>query len=60
MPMLRPPRTEGIGAVQEVPDRIDTAGCGGIWEAAEVLMLLSTFEHLARGALHRWWSELTQ
>ncbi len=58
MPMLEQPRVEDSGASQEVPWGLNTGGLGGIWDAKETPMLLSTFEYLARGALLRWWDEL--
>ncbi len=58
MPMLEQSRVEDSGASQEVPWGLNTGGLGGIWDAKETPMLLSTFEYLARGALLRWWDEL--
>lgn len=58
LPMLERPRTEENGAIQEVPYGLNTGGLGGIWDAEEAPMLLSTFEHIARGALLAWWDEL--
>lgn len=57
-PMLEQPRLEPNGAVQEVPYGLSSSGFGGSWMADEAPMLLSTFEHIARGALLRWWDEL--
>jgi hypothetical protein len=56
--MLAEPRVEDNGAVQEVPGGHSTGGLGGVWDAAEAPMLLATFEHIARGALLRWWDQL--
>jgi len=58
LPMLDEPRIELNDAVQEVPYGLSTSGLGGSWMADEAPMLLSTFEHIARGALLRWWDEL--
>lgn len=58
LPMLELPRMEENGAIQEVPYGLNSGGLGGVWEAAESPMLLSTFEHVVRGALLRWWDEL--
>lgn len=57
-PMLEQPRIEPNGAVQEVPYGLSSSGRGGSWTTDEAPMLLSTFEHIARGALLRWWDEL--
>ena len=54
----RPPPTRRARRDQEVPFGLNSGGLGGIWDAAEVPMLLSTFEHIARGALLIWWDEL--
>lgn len=59
MPMLGEPQVEESGAVQEKPGGSGAAGLGGIWRSDETPMLLSTFEYIARGALLRWWDELT-
>lgn len=59
LPMLEEPRIEENGAVQEVPYGLNSGGLGGVWDAAEVPMLLSTFEYIVRGSLLRWWDELT-
>ncbi|PZF28213.1 hypothetical protein [Curtobacterium sp. MCPF17_051] len=58
LPMLDEPRIELNDAVQEVPYGLSTSGLGGSWMADEAPMLLATFEHIARGALFRWWDEL--
>ncbi len=58
LPMLELPRIEENGASQEVPFGLNSGGLGGIWDAAEAPMLLSTFEFIARGALLRWWTKL--
>jgi hypothetical protein len=58
MPMLEQPRIELSGAIQESPRGLNTGGLGGIWDAKETPMLLSTFEYIARGALLRWWEEM--
>lgn len=58
LPMLVEPRTEENGAIQEVPWGLNAGGPGGIWDAKETPMLLSTFEYIARGALLTWWNEL--
>lgn len=58
LPMLELPRIEENGAIQEVPYGLNSGGLGGVWGAAESPMLLSTFEHVVRGALLRWWDEL--
>jgi hypothetical protein len=60
LPMLEVPRTEENGATQEVPYGLNSAGLGGRWEAAEAPMPLATFEHIARGALLRWWDDLAE
>jgi hypothetical protein len=57
--MLERPRVEESGAIQEVPDGLNSAGLGGIWLAKDAPMLLSTFEYITRGALLRWWDGLT-
>jgi hypothetical protein len=58
LPMLEQPRNEANGAIQEVPWGLNTGGLGGVWDAKEAPMLLSTFEHIARGSLLNWWDEL--
>lgn len=58
LPMLEEPRTEENGATQEVPYGLNSGGLGGVWDAKEAPMLLSTFEYLARGSLLAWWDEL--
>jgi hypothetical protein len=58
MPMLEPPRRAGDQPLPEVPLGMSSGGLGGIWMAAETPMLLATFEHIARGALLKWWDEL--
>jgi hypothetical protein len=58
LPMLRQPRSEENGAIQEVPWGHSSGGQGGIWDAKESPMLLATFEYIARGALLSWWDEL--
>ncbi|NGY65059.1 hypothetical protein G7043_39715 [Lentzea sp. NEAU-D13] len=58
LPMLEQPRHEANGAIQEVPWGLNTGGLGGVWDAKEAPMLLSTFEHIARGSLLNWWDEL--
>lgn len=57
-PMLEIPRREENGSIQEVPGGLTTGGYGAIWAAEETPMLLATFEHIARGALLKWWDEL--
>lgn len=59
LPMLEEPQVDGSGAIQETPSGLNTGGLGGVWHAAETPMLLSGFEHIARGALLHWWDELT-
>ena len=58
LPMMEPAREEQNGAIQEVPWGLNSGGLGGVWDAAESPMLLSTFEHIARGSLLSWWDEL--
>lgn len=58
LPMLEQPRIEPNGVPQEVPYGLSSSGLGGSWMAEEAPMLLSTFEHITRGALLRWWDEL--
>ena len=58
LPMLEQPRKEENGAIQEVPWGLNTGGLGGVWDAKEAPMLLSTFEYIARGSLLNWWDEL--
>jgi hypothetical protein len=58
LPMLEQPRDEGNGAPQEVPWGLNSGGLGGVWDAEEVPMLLSTFEYIARGSLLHWWDKL--
>lgn len=58
LPMLEQPRHEANGAIQEVPWGLNTGGLGGVWDAKEAPMLLSTFEYIARGSLLKWWDEL--
>ena len=58
LPMLGEPRTEENGSTQEVPYGLNSGGLGGVWDAKEAPMLLSTFEFIARGALLAWWDEL--
>jgi hypothetical protein len=58
LPMLEQPRDEENGAIQEVPWGLNTGGLGGVWDATEAPMLLSTFEYIARGSLLNWWDEL--
>ncbi|MFF0546874.1 hypothetical protein ACFYTF_28960 [Nocardia thailandica] len=60
MPMLRWPAVDDAGVIQEAPDGHAVAGLGGIWKATEYPMNLSTFEHIARGSILRWWDELNQ
>jgi hypothetical protein len=57
-PMLERPRVESSGAVQEAPFGLNSGALGGIWDAAQTPMLLSTFEYVTRGALLHWWGEL--
>jgi hypothetical protein len=56
--MLEQPRLEEPGVVQEIPFGLNAGGLGGVWDAAETPMLLSTFEYIAHGALLHWWDEL--
>ena len=52
---------EPVGEVmlkQPIADTEAPITLGGIWDAAEAPMLLSTFEFIARGALLRWWTKL--
>lgn len=58
LPMLERPRIEETGAIQEIPYGLSTGGRGGVWNSKEAPMLLSTFEHIARGCLLNWWDEL--
>jgi hypothetical protein len=58
LPMLEQPRREENGAIQEVPWGLNTGGLGGVWDAKDTPMLLSTFEYIARGSLLNWWDEL--
>lgn len=58
LPMLEQPRLEENGAIQEVPWGHNTGGLGGVWDAKEAPMLLSTFDYIARGSLLNWWNEL--
>jgi len=58
LPMLQDPAVDDAGTIQEVAGGNSTAGLGGIWKAREYPMNLSTFEHIARGAILRWWDEL--
>lgn len=58
MPMLEPPRVESSGAIAEVPEGLGASGLGGSWLAVNTPMYLATFEHIARGALLKWWEEL--
>lgn len=58
LPMLDWPRWPDDEAIQEVPLGLNTGGMGGVWDASEAPMLLSTFEHIVRGALLRWWGNL--
>lgn len=60
LPMLESPRVEESGGIQEVPSGLNASGQGGIWDAAEFPMLLSTFEYIVQGALVRWWLELLE
>lgn len=60
LPMLERPDVEESGAVQEIPHGLNTGGQGGVWDKREAPMLLSTFEHLTRGALLTWWDELAK
>lgn len=59
LPMLQQPMIYDSGAIQETPLGLNTGGLGAIWDAAETPMLLSAFEHVARGALLFWWDELS-
>ncbi|MFB9235042.1 hypothetical protein ACFFWC_05755 [Plantactinospora siamensis] len=59
MPMLSEPRRDNSGTFQEIPWGLNSGGLGGVWKASETPMLLSTFEYITRGALLRWWDELT-
>jgi hypothetical protein len=58
LPMLDWPRWPDDEAIQEVPLGLNTGGMGGVWDASEAPMLLSTFEHIVRGALLTWWGNL--
>lgn len=58
LPMLEAPRVDDSGTVQERPWGLNAGGLGGVWDAAQTPMLLSTFEHVARGALLHRWDEL--
>lgn len=58
LPMLEQPRDEENGAIEEVPWGLNTGGLGGVWDAKEAPMFLSTFEYIARGSLLNWWNEL--
>jgi hypothetical protein len=57
-PMLEFPRIEPSGAIQEAPFGLNSGALGGIWDAKQTPMLLSTFEYIARGALLHWWREM--
>ncbi|MEV7767853.1 hypothetical protein [Microbacterium sp. NPDC086615] len=59
LPMLSQPGSEEEGTVQEVPYGLNAGGMGGVWDALETPMLLSTFEYIARGALLNWWGTLS-
>jgi hypothetical protein len=58
VPMLERPSVDASGAIQEKPYGLNAGALGGIWDAKETPMLLSTFEYVARRALLHWWSEL--
>lgn len=58
MPMRETPRVGEGGVVQEAPWGLTSGGAGAIWERSETPMLLSTFEHIVRGVLLKWWDEL--
>ncbi|MGC4989911.1 hypothetical protein [Nocardia salmonicida] len=58
LPMLEDPAVDDADTIQEVAGGHSTAGLGGIWKASDYPMNLSTFEHIARGAILRWWDEL--
>lgn len=55
--MLQEPAVDDAGTIQEVAGGNSTAGLGGIWKASDCPMNLSTFEHIAGGAIRRWWDE---
>lgn len=57
-PMLEFPAIERSGAIQEAPFGLNSGALGGVWDAKETPMLLSTFEYIARGALLHWWAEM--
>lgn len=57
MPMREAPRVGEGGVVQEAPWGLTSGSAGAIWERRETPMLLSTFEHIVRGVLLKWWDE---
>ncbi|WP_153001404.1 hypothetical protein [Microbacterium testaceum] len=59
LPMLDRPTSLDGEATQEVPFGLNTGGMGGVWDASEAPMLLSTFEHIVRGSLLHWWENLS-
>ncbi len=57
-PMCYPPIAHD-GAISERPFG-DAAGTStAMWDNDETPMLLHVFEHIARGALLRWWKDAT-
>jgi len=51
--------TDSQGTPAEVPMGNSSGSHGAIWEKEEYPMTLSMFEYIARGALLKWWGELT-
>lgn len=58
-PMCDPPRAYGDDWAAPAETPLASAAMGDTtWMLKDIPMLLSTFEHIARGALHRWWEQL--
>jgi hypothetical protein len=55
-PMCEPPFSVGDDSVPiEVPVGMATSAMGAQWNHKDTPLLLCTFEHIARGALLKWW-----
>ena len=55
-PMCAPPtRISAASSVAEIPTGLSTRWRGAAWKHTDTPLLLSTFEHIARGSLLKWW-----
>jgi len=61
-PMNQPPPRvwEDDPAPPEIPEGLGTTALGGTWARADTPITLNTFHYIARGALLKWWSSLSE